>query len=214
MTMGFMSRARVVGIVALALCTFGCGSPEPHFYTLQPVPGAVQTAPGQIVEVRRPGLAGYLDRSDVVLKDSGYQLQVNSIDRWAEPLGDMIGRVITQDLAQRLPASSVFSESGAISADPGLRVEIDVQRFDSNADGTLTLVAALAIEQGIGHVPLRARTVTLSAAPAQVGAAAQAAAMSGLLGQLADQVAGDIAGLAVEEGQGALPPGPKLRTSP
>ncbi len=185
--------SRRFGGLALALALFGCGGPDPNFYTLQPVPGAPQPGVARIVEVRRPGLAGYLDRSDIVLKESGYQLHVNSQDRWAEPLGDMIGRVVTQDLAQRLPGSSVFSENGAISADPGLRVEIDVQRFDANADGTLTLVAALAIEQGRGHVPIRARTMTLSAAPAQAGAAGLAAAMSGLLGQVADQVASDIA---------------------
>ncbi len=184
---------RRFGALAIALALFACGSPEAHFYTLQPVPGAARPGIAHIVEVRRPGLAGYLDRSDIVLKDAGYQLQVNSQDRWAEPLGDMIGRVVTQDLAQRLPGSSVFSENGAISADPGLRVEIDVQRFDSNADGTLTLVAALAIEQGRGHVPIRARTMNLSAAPAQPGAAGLAAAMSTLLGQVADQVASDIA---------------------
>ncbi len=185
--------SRRFGGLAMALALFACGSPEAHFYTLQPVPGTPQPGVARIVEVRRPGLAGYLDRSDIVLKDSGYQLHVNSQDRWAEPLGDMIGRVVTQDLAQRLPGSSVFSENGAISADPGLRVEIDVQRFDASADGTLTLVAALAIEQGRGHVPIRARTMTLSAAPAEQNAAGLAAAMSTLLGQVADQVASDIA---------------------
>jgi uncharacterized lipoprotein YmbA len=184
----FMRRC---GSLAIALALFACSSPDPNFYTLQPVPGTALAGTARIVEVRRPGLAGYLDRSDIVLQASGYELHTNSQDRWAEPLGDMIGRVVTQDLAQRLPGSSVFSENGAISADPGLRVEIDVQRFDTNADGTLTLIAALAIEQGRGHVPVRARTMNLSA-PVQHSAAGLAAAMSALLGQMADQVAADI----------------------
>ena len=201
---GFLTRFAGISLTALALV--GCSSPDPHFYTLQTVAGAAHAGSARIVEVRRPGLAGYLDRSDIVLQDSGYRLHVNSHDRWAEPLGDMIGRVITQDLAQRLPASSVFSEDGAISADPGLRVEIDVQRFDTNADGTLTLIAALAIERGRGHVPVQARTLTLSQPLSQQSAAGLAAAMSALLGQVADQVAADVA----EEGQGALPPGPPL----
>jgi uncharacterized lipoprotein YmbA len=205
--------ARRFGLILATATLWACSSADPNYYTLQPVPGTTHDAVASIVEVRRPGLAGYLDRSDLVLKDSGYQLHVNSMDRWAEPLGDMIGRVITQDLAQRLPHSSVFSESGAISADPGLRVEIDVQRFDTNGDGTLTLVAAEAIEQGIGHVPLRARTVTLSEMPAQSTAPGLAAAMSGLLGQLADGVASDIADVAAE-GQAIPKPGRALRAAP
>jgi uncharacterized lipoprotein YmbA len=178
----------------LGLLASACSSPDPINYTLQPVPGTAQQAAGQIIEVRRPGLAGYLDRSDIVLKDTGYKLSLNSQQRWAEPLGDMIGRVLTQDLAQRLPASSVFSETGAITADPGLRVEIDIDRFDTAGDGDLTLVAGIAIEAGITHKPLRQRMVTLKGAPAP-GAAGLAASMSTLLGQLADQVAGDVAGL-------------------
>jgi uncharacterized lipoprotein YmbA len=177
-----------------------CSSPDPTNYTLQPVPGTAQQGAGQIIEVRRPGLAGYLDRSDIVLKDSGYKLSLNSQQRWAEPLGDMIGRVLTQDLAQRLPASSVFSESGAITADPGLRVEIDIDRFDTAGDGDVTLVAGVAIEAGITHKPLRQRMVTFKAAP-EPGAAGLAACMSVLLGQLADQVAADAAQIAVSATQ-------------
>jgi uncharacterized lipoprotein YmbA len=188
------ARRLVAGLAAAWL--WGCASPNPHYFTLQPVPGPVRQVAAGGIEVRRPGLAGYLDRADIVLRSSGYRLQVNTTDDWAEPLGDMIGRVVTQDLAQRLPGSGVYSESGAISADPALRVEIDVQRFDAGADGTLTLTAAVAIERGIGHVPVQQRTVTLSAPLRQPGAAGLAAEMSALLGQLADRIAADIADAA------------------
>ena len=185
-------RGAVFSALLLSLASARCSSPDPTYYTLQPEPGMVRPAAAYTIEVRRPGLAGYLDRSDIVLKDAGYKLAVNSQERWAEPLGDMIGRVLTQDLAQRLPASSIFSESGAITADPALRVEVDIDRFDAEQDGAVTLVASVAIEAGATHHPLRARTVTLSATPAG-GAANLAAAMSGLLGGLADRLAQDVA---------------------
>lgn len=169
-----------------------CASPDPTYYTLQPVAGTALPGGPATVEVRRPGLAGYLDRSDVVLKSAGYQLAVNSQDRWAEPLGDMIGRVLTQDLSQRLPGSSVFSQSGAITADAQLRVEIDVQGFDTEASGQVVLTAELAIERGATHVPLATRHLMLTATPAGPGAANLAAAMSSLLGQLADAAAQEV----------------------
>ncbi len=178
--------------LALTALLAGCASADPTYYTLQPTPGATVQAGAVTVEVRRPGLAGYLDRADVVLKNAGYTLAVNGQLRWAEPLGDMIGRVLTQDLSQRLPGASVFSQSGAISADPQLRVEVDILGFDADASGTVVLTAEVAVERGTTHAPLATRHVVLSAAPPAAGAANLAATMSGLLGSLADRVAQDV----------------------
>ena len=179
-------------LLVLTAVLAGCSSPDPTYYTLQPVAGAALPAAAGSVEVRRPGLAGYLDRSDVVLKNAGYTLAVNSQLRWAEPLGDMIGRVLTQDLSQRLPGASVFSQSGAITADPQLRVEVDILTFDADASGAVVLTAEVAVERGTTRQPLAVRHVSVSARPGGPGAADLAAVMSGLLGSLADQVARDI----------------------
>jgi uncharacterized lipoprotein YmbA len=175
----------------LALALSSCASPDPNFYTLTVIPGAILANGPATIEVRRPGLAGYLDRSDIVLKNQGYTLTVNSQQRWAEPLGDMIGRIIAQDLTQRLPNSSVFDQSGAITANPDARVEVDILNFDPTGDGTVTLNATYAIEQGSTHRPLASRHVSLTATPSGPGAANLAAAESSLLGSLADQIARD-----------------------
>ena len=189
----FSSEKQTLLSVFVTLALAACASPNPDFYTLQPTQGTVLSGPAQIIELRRPGLAGYLDRSDVVLKSSDYHIAINDQSRWAEPMGDMIGRVLAQDLSQRLPASSVFGQSGAITADPTLRVEVDIQRFDTGADGRVTLTAEVALESGRSHTPVKTRNVMLQAAPAAPGAANLAATMSGLLGQLADRVAQDVA---------------------
>jgi uncharacterized lipoprotein YmbA len=187
-----MMRSIGFGILAMSAWLGGCASPDPTFYTLQVVPGAILSAPASSVEVRRPGLAGYLDRSDMVLKNADYRLNVNSQMRWGEPLGDMIGRVMTQDIAQRLPNSSVYGESGAITADANTRVEVDVQRFDEDADGQVKLVAEVALERGRTHHPVATLHIDIAASPAGPGTANVVAAMSGLLGRLADQVASDL----------------------
>ena len=180
------------GALLAVLTAGGCSSPEPAYYTLQPTNGATLPGGTRLVEVVRPGLAGYLDRSDIVLKQSDYRLSVDSQVRWGEPLADMIGRVLAQDLTQRLPGSSVFSNDGAIGADPAVRVEINVQRFDSESDGSVRLVADVAVERGLSHTPFASHAVTLQA-PGGAGAGGLVAAMSALLGELADQVASDIA---------------------
>ena len=195
-----MNRALGGSLGLLALLA-GCSSPDPTYYTLSATQGPALPGQSLTVEVRRPGLAGYLDRADVVLKSAGYTLAVNSQVRWAEPLGDMIGRVLSEDLGQRLPGSSVFAESGAISATPDVRVEVDVLRFDEDGSGTVVLQAEVAVERGTSHQPLATRHVALTAQPGGPGAAALAASLSGLLGQMSDQIAGDVRGAAVVAGR-------------
>jgi hypothetical protein len=183
----FMSCA---GAAILALA--GCTSPDPTLYTLAPAPGQTVTTKLRTIEVRKPGLAGYLDRSDIVLKYDAYKLTTNSQQRWGEPLGDMIGRVLTQDLTERLPGAGVFDQSGAITAYPDARLEVDILNFDPGASGEVTLNAAYALESGTGHHPIASRHVSLTA-PSFGSAASLAATMSLLLGQLADQIAHDAA---------------------
>ena len=175
----------------LVLALSGCSSPNPTYYALQVVPGTPQPGPAASIEVRRPGLAGYLDRNDIVLKSQSYRISLNSQQQWAEPLGDMIGRVFTQDLSQRLPGRSVFSQSGAITTNADMRVEIDVLNFDEDGSGNVVLNAEVAVEQGATHRPLASHHVALSIAPSGPDPSALAAAMSTLLAQLADQVAAD-----------------------
>jgi uncharacterized protein len=178
----------------LALALGSCASPDPDYYTLLPTAGQAQSGAPATIEVRRIGLAGYLDRSDVVQNAGDYRLRVDTLRRWGEPLGEMIGRVLVQDLAQRLPGSSVYSEAGAISADAAAVLELDVARFDRDPSGEVVLQATLAISSRHGRRNLAARTVSLRA-PAGSGDAGQAAAMSTLLGQLADQAAQLLRGL-------------------
>jgi uncharacterized lipoprotein YmbA len=187
---GFLSLS--VGCVAILALLDGCSSPDPTYYALQMTPGTQLPGPPATVEVRRPGLAGYLDRSDIVLKSESYKLSLNSQKQWAEPLGDMIGRVLTQDLSQRLPGKSVYTQSGAITADADMRVEVDIQAFDADGSGDVVLTAQVAIEGGITHHPLSTRHIALRAPLNGAGEAAQVATMSGLLGSLADQVATEI----------------------
>ena len=180
-------RAATLALAAWLLTS--CASPEPAYYTLAPVRGATQGGGPALVELRRPGLAGYLDRPEIVRAGSAYQLRVAGTERWGEPLGDLIARILAEDLNQRLPGSSVFTAAGSISAEANATVELDVQRFDADASGQVTLLAQVAISRGRARSNVVARTVRLSATPAGPSTPELVAAMSTVLGQLADEVA-------------------------
>ena len=58
----------------------------------------------------------------------------------------MLSRVLVVGLSQRLPGSSVYSESGAIASDPNAILAVNIQRLDVDSSGTLQLLAQAAVE--------------------------------------------------------------------
>ena len=185
-----MTIHRVCAVAAALLLTACATSPTPTLYVLQSVPGTIVATKAVGVELRRISLAGYLDRPEMVCGPRDFRLVVDDQSRWGEPLGAMLNRVLTEDLVQRLPAASVFAESGAISTKPELVLELDVQRLDTEADGNVTLLAQLALRPLDGTA--KATTLRLRQHVTGEGAASQAQAMSAALGALADEIAGRV----------------------
>lgn len=182
-----MIRPRQAIVLAMAMTALAaCSSPTPNLYTLVATAGAALPTPRLAVELRRISLAGYLDRGEIVRGTVQYQLKVSDIDRWGEPLGRMLERVLTEDLVMRLPNAAVFTEAGAISTRPDRVLEVDVQRLDPQS-GTVVLLAQIAVRHEGGVAS--ADTVRLTAPLSDPGAASQVAAMSAVVGQLADTLA-------------------------
>jgi uncharacterized lipoprotein YmbA len=188
-----MNRAmprRLLGGLGLVLA--GCSSPEPDYHRLTMVPGVPRRMPPRAVEVRRVGLPGYLDRSEIMRAGPGTRLEALRNMRWGEGLGGMVGRVLAEDLAQRLPGCTVFNEAGSIALTADATIETEIQRFEAEQSGSVGLAAQVAIRSGSSR-PNAARVFRVAAPVAGPGAAAVAAAMSAALGQLADGIAAALA---------------------
>ena len=179
---------RRAAALVLAAVLAACASPNPELYTLAALPGARAQVPLHGIEVRRIGLAGYLDRPEIVRSSAAFRLVLAENQRWGEPLGGMLDRVFAEDLVERLPDTAVFAESGAISTAPDMVLEVDVQRFDAEADGTLVLLAQVAMRPGDAGHAAEARTLRLTATPASATTRDHVAAMSRALADLADRV--------------------------
>ena len=175
-------------LAALGVLLAGCASAPTTYYALASVPGAAQPGGPADVAVRTPEIAGYLDRNAIVRGGQDYRVDVASTQLWAEPLDSMIGRVLTLELAQRLPGSQVQPSSFGVGT-PGATVQVSVQRFDDAPDGTVTLVALLAVQRGTDRGDGTSQAVQLTAQAGSPGTGSMVAAMSALLGQLADRAA-------------------------
>jgi uncharacterized lipoprotein YmbA len=190
-----MRRIRRLAALLLAplllapLLLASCRSADPSLYTLAPARGVPRAGAPALVELRRPGIAGYLDRSEIVRANTPYQLQMQSGQRWGEPFGDMVARVLAEDLNNRLPGTSVFTSTGAITADAGARVELDLQRFDADASGQVQLLAQVAVTRGGNRAAAKAQTIRITVTPASSATADYVAALSRALGEAADQIA-------------------------
>lgn len=180
--------------VLLLMTLVGCSrSPEPSLYTLAALPGQARPGGPATVELRRPGLAGYLDRPEIVRAAGPYRVGVSGTERWAEPFGDMLGRVLAENLTYRMPGSAIFTEAGGLSASGDAVVELDVQRFDADASGLVTLLAQLAVRHNGSRRPAP-QTVRLTVPAASPATSDTVMAMSQALGRLADTTSGLLRG--------------------
>ncbi len=186
--------SRSVAVLLVLTLTACASSPPTRFFALDAVaPGAgsaqdrgAMSSPVKIDAVHIPPA---LDRESMVRGESGHQLEISSQDRWAGDLGEMIRRVLTQDLAARLPSGMVIApQSPAPRSARG--VVVDILTFQPRAGG-VALDADWTLLQGTQSNPVLRRSLHLTV-PSAASAQDQAAAMSQLLGQLADRMAADI----------------------
>ncbi len=196
-----MRFSRRVALLALATLPASCSSPNPTLYVLAPVPGPTHAGAPKVVQLRAIATAHYLERSQIVRSSEGYRMDVLSNEWWGEPLDSMMSRILVQELNQRLPGSTVYGDSGAISTPSDATVEINLQRLDLNRDGLVLLAAQIAVD----GKRAASRGVTLTVRPADATTQALVAAMSAALGQMADAVAAMLA-----SGSGQM--GVRLRT--
>lgn len=195
-------KNRLLPLMIPLLTLAGCASSPPtRFFALEPLPPAAPAAAarGAPVRVDAVHLPPTLDRQAMVRGESGNQLQISSQNLWAGDLAEMVRRVLTQDLAQRLPSGMVIAPQSP--APPDARgLVIDILTFQPQA-GEVVLDADWTLVQGAQSNPVLRRSAHLSAA---AGGSAQdeAAAMSTLLGQLADDISEGITAA-----RGGLPSG-------
>ena len=209
-------------LTGVLIAVAGCGSSEPSYYTLAAWPGPAGYGAPAAVVVRNPTVAPFLDRDYIVRDDKAYKLKLADDAAWAEPIAHLIGRTLTQDLQQRLPGSTVTGEDTAVSVVPQALVELDVQRFSTDGQGRAVVDATLSVQRpgaasagaslgafsgvSAGAAPgaggPAGRLLHLSMTPAGPGTADLVAALSQLLGQVADEAARQARAL------GPLPPDP------
>jgi len=120
-------------ILLAAAALAGCGSsPATHFYTLSPPaePARAEAKAPGVIAIGAVTVPEGIDRPQIVLRTGANQVSISEFERWSGPLRDEIARTIAENLRSQLGAS-VFVYPLSADVHAGVRLIVDVQRFDS-----------------------------------------------------------------------------------
>ena len=197
---------RFSGSLCLLLLLTACGtSPPSKFYRLTPAvaptPGGQEPALG-IGPVEIPE---FLNRNALVYTRGGNQLQIDGTERWAEPLGYGIERVLGLNLSQLLGSDNLRFFPWDLRQAPDYGVRLRVLDLDAS-EGEATLVVDWVIYNPSDATPITRRISQFkqTVGPGQSLPAALPAAYSALLYQLSETIA---AAIELEQGKHAAQPG-------
>ena len=194
------ATARSITFCALAsLLLTACGSSPPvRYFSLSPT----ITPIGQDSEdalalgfgpIRMPE---YLNRSQIVTRGSGLEIEVDEFSRWVEPLSPAFHRIVSTDVDNAVDGLVVvaFPWESAVRAEVDYRLLGDVIRFDADRSGRVIL----DVQWGVAKVasgelvvrPHRSRYEARTGSPGDPAAVASAMndALAGFSRDIATQL--------------------------
>lgn len=193
---GMIALAMALALT-LALTLSGCvggPAPTPRYYLLTPdmAPAAATRRPPR-VRIGELRLPQYLERPHIVTRTAANRLELADYHQWAGNLRKDMVQVLARNLARRL-ATPYVSLPAAPLVNPDVVVEVTVMQFEQGPDGRVGLAAGWRLVDGSGREELAAGLSELASAPLPATAdyAAVVAAMSGVYGELAAEIAGAI----------------------
>jgi len=195
---GTLRFAVMAGLAAALLV--GCAETRPStFYTLSSIP---ETAPNEALEDLQDLAVGvgpitlpqYLSRPQIVQRASMHRLELSEFDRWAEPLQDLFARVLSENLAALLNTQRIYQVPRRRATPIDYQVEVDVLRYDADADSNILLKARWALFGDDGRDLIEDRITTVAVPLQEAGNyEALVAAMSTAVADLSRTIATEIA---------------------
>ena len=189
----------LAALVLLAACSSG---PATRFYTLAAVAEAPPAgAKGPAPRAARPftlvisdlRLPQYLDRPQIVSRGSDHRLRMTEHQQWGGNLRDDMTRVLAENLGRQLPGERVLAAPTHMALRPDYRIEVDVQRFEREADGSVKLAARWWLTRGADGALLASPEASFSGPSVDEDAyEALVGAMSAVFGDLARAIADSI----------------------
>ncbi len=184
-------------VPVLAGC-FGT-SPPSRFYVLQPSLAANAAVPSGgpdgVLGVFPTKVADYLDRPQIVTFSGENAVEVDEYNRWAEPLGAGVTRVLAQELSSLLPTWRVLPQPWDPNVPLRARVVVSITALGWDARGEARLEASWAVLDDRGEKALARGRSVLRRERTTPGTSGAVAATSDLVSQMAHEIAAAVKAL-------------------
>ncbi|NEV64827.1 PqiC family protein [Thiorhodococcus minor] len=197
-----------LAVSTMVLSLIGCASTPPSsFYTLSPLPMDEQIPPeGLSIGLGPVSLPVFLDRPQIVSRETDNRLRVDELHRWGGTLQDDFLRVWSENLALLLGTSRILIFPSEIRFALDFRIAAEVLAFEQGADGQAVLRVRWMVMDGRTDEVLLVRRQTYGEAiPAPGDTNAMLVALSATVGDFSKDVASALRTLPRPVGQVAQP---------
>jgi uncharacterized protein len=180
-------------------CSFLEAKPDPsRYFALTSLPRTGQTAheAGRTIALGIGPIKfpGYLDRQQLVTRISQNRFAVAENDRWAEPLEENFSRVLSQNLSILLQTDRVVTYPWERNQRPTHQVQVEVLRFEPNAEQMVELWARWSITESTKKTVI-VRESYLTHSVKDKSTEASVTALSEAVGRLSEEIAASIRGV-------------------
>ena len=168
--MYFTARSITLCVI-VSLLLVACGSSPPvRYFALSPMDSAQRQDPNDAVMLGLGPLRlpEYLNRSQIVTRGAGLEMEVDEFSRWAEPLTLALHRVVSADVDNMMDGVVVvaFPWESVVRDQVDYRLLGEVTRFDADRSGRVVLDIQWAISDvsaGLAVPPHRSKYETRAA---------------------------------------------------
>ncbi len=195
-------RLSLAMIVPALLVLVGCKTPVTQYYVLNTVPAkqAIKSAaPVPAITLRQVEIPRYLDRPRMVSRDAENHLHISEYHQWGGRLRDNLANTLSDNLAERVGSVTVTTAPFPGSMDAEISLLVDFRQFERLADGYMHLRVRWLLQRSGKIIESHYEQLQSDAVIVESDYADMAAAMSQLLGRLADKVAMSILNLPPRE---------------
>lgn len=201
--------SRLAAVFLLAVALFGLGgcfssTPATRLYLLTPMTDATADANNKVpataapvvkpvsLVIREVRVPQYLDRPQIVTRGSGQRLLISEYDQWGGNLREDLTRILSENLGRVLGSDRVVAAPYSMAWQPDYRIDVEVLRFERDAEGQVRLSARWRLMAGRDAVLLASPEAAFSVAPADSSYSSLVAAMSSAYADLARAIADSI----------------------
>jgi uncharacterized lipoprotein YmbA len=195
-------RSLLLAFVMIMLVS-GCGAvtQSSEFYTLKPLTTVQETPSAQgglkdlAVGVGPASFPEYLNRPQLITRESPIKVRVNEFQRWAGSLPEDFLQVLAENISLLIGSDKVLAHPWGNYLDVAYKVPLDVQQFDGNPGQAVLLNVRWAILDR-DEKPLVIRKSVIKADVKGADYDALVLAQSQALAELSKEIAAEIRRLA------------------